>query len=447
MVGLAMWHVFHGELRWEYLLFLVVAPALAWSTPRTQRLFWGLYPFAILGLVYDAMHFVQGVGVTPERLHICDLHALEVRWFGVGGHTAHDWLQAHSLPILDRLCAVPYGTFLGVEVIFAAWLYTKDYARMVRFGWTVLLINVCGFVTYHVYPAAPPWYFHSHGCAVDLATRASEGPNLARVDAWLGVPYFASFYGRSSSVFGAVPSLHVAYPLLLLVYGWPVFRAPGRAIAAAYFSAMCFAAVYLDHHWIIDVLLGISYTLIVDRAVLKVIALRDRRSSPRPREPRTRPPAPAETTGRFAYALATWFGCGRAPFAPGTAGTLGAVPLYIVLRWAGGGLAVLGAAVVLTFAGVWASGIVVDATGSKDPQFVVIDEVAGVLFTLAVAPPTALGVVAGVAAFRLFDVLKPWPAFVAERALPRGWGVVFDDVVAGAWGAAGVTLLAGMGGL
>jgi membrane-associated phospholipid phosphatase len=87
---------------------------------------------------------------------------------------------------------------------------------------------------------------------------------LARVDSWLGIHYFAGFYGRSNDVFGAVPSLHVCYPLLIVLYAWPMTRALGRTLALAFFAAMCFAAVYLDHHWIVDVLLGIVYTLAVE---------------------------------------------------------------------------------------------------------------------------------------------------------------------------------------
>jgi phosphatidylglycerophosphatase A len=145
---------------------------------------------------------------------------------------------------------------------------------------------------------------------------------------------------------------------------------------------------------------------------------------------------------RLAYVLATWFGCGLVPIAPGTAGTLGAIPLYLALRPLGP-MAVLGAALVITFVGIWVAGIVALDTGRKDPQIVVIDEVAGVLFTLAAAPPTWLGLVVGFVAFRLFDQLKVWPANVAERRLPGGWGIVLDDVAAGAWGAVVVRLTCG----
>jgi phosphatidylglycerophosphatase A len=141
------------------------------------------------------------------------------------------------------------------------------------------------------------------------------------------------------------------------------------------------------------------------------------------------------TRTRIAYILGTWFGCGYVPYAPGTAGTLGAIPLYLLLR-PHGIYAVLGAAFVLTVVGIWAADIVAKDSGLKDPQLVVIDEVAGVLCTLAVAPPTWGGLIVGVVLFRIFDQFKPWPARAAERKLPGGYGIVLDDIAAGAWGAA-----------
>jgi phosphatidylglycerophosphatase A len=137
---------------------------------------------------------------------------------------------------------------------------------------------------------------------------------------------------------------------------------------------------------------------------------------------------------RFGYALATWFGCGYFPRAPGTAGTVGAIPLYLLIRGFGP-IAVLAVAAVITAIGVWAANVVVDDRAQKDPQIVVIDEVAGVLITLAASPLSWQGLAIGFIAFRVFDQLKPWPANVAEKRLPRGWGVMFDDVFAGVWGA------------
>ena len=143
----------------------------------------------------------------------------------------------------------------------------------------------------------------------------------------------------------------------------------------------------------------------------------------------------------LAYLLATWFGCGRIPFAPGTAGTLGAIPLFLCLRPLGP-WAVLAVAALLSLVGVWAAGQVILVSKQKDPQIVVIDEVAGVLVTLAVSAPTWTSLVIGVVLFRIFDQCKPWPARGLE-SLHGGWGVVMDDVAAGVWGAGVLALLQG----
>jgi phosphatidylglycerophosphatase A len=164
-------------------------------------------------------------------------------------------------------------------------------------------------------------------------------------------------------------------------------------------------------------------------------------SSP-PAEP-ARPGQQASTPSRSTFAdhvataLATWFGCGLVPKAPGTVGTLGALPLYFLVA-PGGPILILIAALAATLVGIWAAGRVARRLATHDPQIVCIDEVAGVLITLAAAPRTTAGVIAGVVVFRALDMLKPWPARWAERRLPGGSGVVLDDVFAGLWGAAGL---------
>jgi phosphatidylglycerophosphatase A len=137
---------------------------------------------------------------------------------------------------------------------------------------------------------------------------------------------------------------------------------------------------------------------------------------------------------RLARVLATWFGCGLVPIAPGTMGSLGAIPLYLLVAMGGRG-AVAVAALVITAVGVWAGSVVASDLGVEDPQIVVIDEVAGMLVVmLPVAVPSWQAVVVGFVLFRVLDTLKPWPVSLLER-LPSGWGIVADDVGAGALGA------------
>jgi phosphatidylglycerophosphatase A len=134
----------------------------------------------------------------------------------------------------------------------------------------------------------------------------------------------------------------------------------------------------------------------------------------------------------LAYALSIWFGCGLVPLAPGTAGSLGALPVLLLFRpW--GTSYLLCAAVIVTVVGLWASHRTARLLGQKDPQVVCIDEVAGVLFTWAAAPSGWIGIIVGFALFRIADQLKPWPARLAEKKLPGGWGIMMDDLFAAAW--------------
>lgn len=140
----------------------------------------------------------------------------------------------------------------------------------------------------------------------------------------------------------------------------------------------------------------------------------------------------------LASALATWFGSGLAPKAPGTVGTLATVPLAVALGFAPP-WALPVAALLVTALGVWSAGAHARDLGLKDPQQVVIDESAGFLWACCGGPFGWPTLVAAFVLFRLFDILKPWPVSALER-LPGGWGIMMDDVAAGLL-AAGLLLM------
>jgi len=143
---------------------------------------------------------------------------------------------------------------------------------------------------------------------------------------------------------------------------------------------------------------------------------------------------------RAAWMLATWFGCGLARWAPGTMGTLAAIPLYLIAsRFGRPGTAIAAAAV--TGVGIWAAGVVARRIHRKDPQVVVVDEVAGFLVTmLGVSGSSWSAVALGFGVFRILDTTKPWPIRRFE-ALPGGWGIVLDDVAAGVAGALAIGIV------
>jgi phosphatidylglycerophosphatase A len=135
---------------------------------------------------------------------------------------------------------------------------------------------------------------------------------------------------------------------------------------------------------------------------------------------------------RGAVALASFAFVGFAPFAPGTVGSAAALLLFAPLRWAAvPGLEI--AAVVLLFAaGVWSARLTEQHLGVEDPGPVVIDEVVGMLISLLWLPSSWAVVLAAFVAFRVCDIIKPWPAGRLER-LHGGWGIMADDVMAGVY--------------
>lgn len=132
---------------------------------------------------------------------------------------------------------------------------------------------------------------------------------------------------------------------------------------------------------------------------------------------------------RFAVFIATVGYCGYFPFAPGTVGSAAGLLVYLLVVWTQSPLVEAGLIVGLFAAGVWAGTASERYFGGIDPGPVVIDEVVGMLVTLAFIPVGWSGALAGFVLFRIFDVIKPYPANRLE-ALHGGLGVMADDVMA-----------------
>src|SRR5712691_9989893 len=128
--------------------------------------------------------------------------------------------------------------------------------------------------------------------------------------------------------------------------------------------------------------------------------------------------------------IATGGGIGLLPLAPGTWGSLAALPCAWPIS-ALAGRAVLGVAAILVFAlGCWAAAVVARASGHKDPGFIVVDEVAAQWLVLVAAPLDWRAYLAAFLLFRVFDIAKPWPVRAIERRVAGGLGIMLDDVAA-----------------
>lgn len=138
------------------------------------------------------------------------------------------------------------------------------------------------------------------------------------------------------------------------------------------------------------------------------------------------------------HLLACGFGSGLAPIAPGTFGTLVGVALYLPLQ----GLSLplyLGLTLSGFLVGIWICGRTARDLGVHDHGGIVWDEIIGYLLCMTLAPPGWLWVLCGFLLFRFFDILKPWPIRWFDQKVPGGFGIMFDDLLAGFY--AGLVML------
>lgn len=251
-----------GQLRPEHVAFGVLCAVLGFWRPGTRQFLADASPYVAVAIGYDLVRYARPFFVTPDRVLGCDLRQAEVSLFGLGPNTTlQDHFAVHHRPFFDLVFAVPYTIFVYLVVAYAAYLYFKDRARMRTYLLAFAIGNYISFACWLLFPAAPPWYLHAHGCTIDPNALPSAA-GLTRVDALLGIDYYATFYSRAASIFGALPSMHCAYPLIGLLTAWRAATWRTKPLHLAYTAVMASAAVYLDHHWVIDVIAGWATALV-----------------------------------------------------------------------------------------------------------------------------------------------------------------------------------------
>jgi membrane-associated phospholipid phosphatase len=271
--------VFAGEITTNHLLFgggiLVLSQIEHPFLPLGVRPMEFVLPFIATGALYDSQRYWgQAVRGIP---HVAEPYLFEKRWFGVpspnGTLTLNEWFAPHLHPVLDFIAGGVYLTFIGVFILLAAyftrrihyeasleWTPTQRQWSARALVWSFLVVNVLGFATWFLYPAAPPWYVDTYGLDTILLDVPMNPARTVRFDALFGTSFFTGMYGAGSNPFGAIPSLHVSYPVISVVFAMKVRKL--RLFTIVFASLVGFGAVYLNHHYLIDVLLGIAYGLV-----------------------------------------------------------------------------------------------------------------------------------------------------------------------------------------
>jgi len=221
-------------------------------------------PIVLLIIIYNTQYLYADI-IRSNYILVSEPYLLDKLLFGIqlGSNilTPSEFLQQHTHWILDFICGFFYISyiplFVSISAYFTFWNKQKDSWQIM---WSWLFLNVIGFSTYYWLPAAPPWYTTLYG--TDLPANLAVSANVAgceRFDKLIGIGVFKWFYGNSQDVFGSIPSLHVAYPFLSMLYA---IKFRSLIFTNLLFTLiMSFAAVYLNHHYVIDVLLGFVYSV------------------------------------------------------------------------------------------------------------------------------------------------------------------------------------------
>jgi membrane-associated phospholipid phosphatase len=202
-----------------------------------------------------------------------------------GGTVPTEWLQerfydADQVQWYDVVAFVTYFSHFLVSLALAVALWALRYSLFRRYLASLVTLTVITLVTYTVYPAAPPWMASLNG---------ELGPGIARIAPEtlraVGGHTVNSAIQRGeaySNPVAAIPSLHAAIPMLLLLFCWPVINRWLRGVLVAYSALMAWTLVYGGEHYVVDVLIGWAYAAIAVYGVRLVMRSRDRRSGAAP---------------------------------------------------------------------------------------------------------------------------------------------------------------------
>lgn len=229
----------------------------------TRKFILGFSIFIVYWIIFDYMKAFPNYNYNA--VHIEDIYNFEKHLFGIHimdkVYTPSEYLRMNGCTFLDILTGIFYLCWIPVPLAFAGYLFFTRRRQFLLFTMTFVLVNFLGFIVYYSYPAAPPWYVQYHGFTFHPLT-AGNTAGLIKFDAFFHVGIFKSIYAKGSNVFAAMPSLHSSYPVIVLYYG--LKNRLGR-LNIFFFIVMIgiwFSAVYLSHHYVVDVLAGIVCAII-----------------------------------------------------------------------------------------------------------------------------------------------------------------------------------------
>jgi hypothetical protein len=243
----------------DELTLVLIFNVLFYLSVPTRKFILGFTIFIVYWIIFDYMKAFPNYNFNP--VHIADIYNLEKHLFGIHYNgsllTPNEYWRINGTTFIDVAAGIFYLCWIPVPLAFAAYLFFKNKGQFLRFSLTFVLVNLLGFVVYYTFPAAPPWYVQYHGLLFHPLTQGNTA-GLAKFDAYFHAGIFKSIYAKGSNVFAAMPSLHSSYPVIVLYYGIKNRLGMVNVFFAIVMLGIWFTAVYASHHYVLDVLAGIT---------------------------------------------------------------------------------------------------------------------------------------------------------------------------------------------
>ena len=243
----------------DQLVLIGIFNVLFYASVTTRKFILGFSIFIVYWIIFDYMKAFPNYNYNDVA--IGGLYKAEKSLFGIHYQntvlTPNEYLYLKSNAVMDIFAGAFYLCWIPVPLGFAAYLFFRNKEQFLYFSLTFVVVNLLGFVVYYAYPAAPPWYIQVHGFNFHPLTQGNTA-GLARFDRYFNVTIFKSIYAKGSNVFAAMPSLHSSYPVIVVYYGLKNKLGWINLFFITVTVGIWFTAVYASHHYILDVLAGIS---------------------------------------------------------------------------------------------------------------------------------------------------------------------------------------------
>ncbi len=272
MVSFYLFNHHAGHLITTHLIFSASVLTLFFLHLKSRNFVVVSLPLIAKEMCFDTLRYIPFEWLKPIR--VVEPYQIDKTLFGIslGGEKVllNEYFLTLAKPVFDLISGVLYHVLdpVAYTLLILLWgLNSRGLAQ--RYGVAFLVMNFFAFFTYIFYPAAAPWYVAKYGFAQPLGPVLGDPAGLIHFDHILGVELSSKIYSSSPVVFGAIPSMHAGFTMLGWLYSYRLGRKWFFGFGI-YTLAMWFSALYLQHHYMLDVVVGIAYALMAYIIVEKI---------------------------------------------------------------------------------------------------------------------------------------------------------------------------------